>query len=419
VDVCDGLDNDCSGVVDDNPSDGAIWYMDGDSDGLGDDSATLSACNQPSGYVAVGGDCDDSDAGVGIGLTVYTDSDGDGYGTGAGATSCTLDSGFSEAAGDCDDGNAAIYPGASEVCDGVDEDCDGTIDNDPLDGTTHYQDADGDGYGEESGAVTAIVCSPGNGWADNTDDCNDTEPTVYLGASEADDLLDNDCDGYVDEDFLSAGDIIISEVTRQPYVNGTVTNAEAVWFEVYNTSSRTIDMSNWYFGREASAVAEKGVYVDPLTTVILDPGDYAVFCKSDNYETPQAGMGNIPYPLSCDYVWGETTDTWHNTTLNLQRDEDRLFLYLEGDDATGWLMDEVHWYYDAVNGYWPRQSQASMTLDPLLLNSVDNDVDTSWCFTTENAAGTFTKDGNYRWWDNVSSATDEYGTPGAANYDCP
>jgi hypothetical protein len=59
----------------------------------------------------------------------YTDADGDGYGTGTGQQFCTNPgTGWAKISGDCNDGNAAINPGATEVCNGVDDDCDGQVD---------------------------------------------------------------------------------------------------------------------------------------------------------------------------------------------------------------------------------------------------------------------------------------------------
>ena len=99
----------------------------------------------------------DCDGGGGGG----TDADGDGY---------TTDG------GDCDDGNASVHPGAHEAPDGVDNDCDGQVDE----GTTNSDD-DGDGYSEADG------------------DCDDVHDDVYPGAPEIADHVDNDCDGHVDE----------------------------------------------------------------------------------------------------------------------------------------------------------------------------------------------------------------------------
>jgi len=80
---------------------------------------------------------------------------------------------------DCDDDNAEAYPGASESQDGVDNDCDGLVDEGLL------VDFDADGYTEAEG------------------DCNDDDAGVHPGAGDADDGIDNDCDGLIDE--LDAG----------------------------------------------------------------------------------------------------------------------------------------------------------------------------------------------------------------------
>jgi hypothetical protein len=85
-----------------------------------------------------------------------SDSDGDGF------TTC---------AGDCDDLNAAIHPGAPELCDGRDDNCDGITPADEA-------DADGDGF---------RICQ---------NDCNDSNPAIHPGAAELPgNLVDENCDG--------------------------------------------------------------------------------------------------------------------------------------------------------------------------------------------------------------------------------
>jgi uncharacterized membrane protein len=96
---------------------------------------------------------------------------------------------------DCNDNNAAINPGAVEVCDGVDNNCNGQIDE-GLPVNTYYQDADGDGYGNP--LVTIQACMPYDGYLTDSTDCNDYDATVYPGAIEVCDGVDYNCDGQVD-----------------------------------------------------------------------------------------------------------------------------------------------------------------------------------------------------------------------------
>jgi hypothetical protein len=223
--ICDGIDNNCDGFVDDADAIGAVaWYLDGDEDGFGDPEQSLLHCDQPSGYLAEAGDCDDGDPAQHPGAdeycngedddcdelvdegdaldvaTWYQDADGDGYGDlDVTLLACDAPTGFVEDATDCDDEVASTYPGADEYCDGVDSDCDGTVDeNDALDATTWYADGDGDGYGD---AATAMVeCYQPSGYGLDATDCDDADADQHPGADEYCSGEDDDCDGLVDED---------------------------------------------------------------------------------------------------------------------------------------------------------------------------------------------------------------------------
>ncbi len=97
--------------------------------------------------------------------------------------------------GDCDDEAYAVHPGADELCNGIDDDCDGLIDNEPLDGAPFYTDGDGDGFGDPATEVFACAGDLSLGG-----DCDDTEPTIAPGFPAIPcDGLDNDCDAATHE----------------------------------------------------------------------------------------------------------------------------------------------------------------------------------------------------------------------------
>ncbi len=100
---------------------------------------------------------------------------------------------------DCDDTDPAVHPDAAEICDGVDNDCDGSIDNDALDASTWYPDIDQDGYGDDDGGVSQ--CDAPAGYLESAGDCDDLNNTINPDSAEVcDDHVDNDCDGDTDRD---------------------------------------------------------------------------------------------------------------------------------------------------------------------------------------------------------------------------
>jgi hypothetical protein len=225
---CNGADDDCDGLTDDGVTT-STWYLDGDDDGYGLSSASTTDCAQPVGYVAEPGDCDDSARAInpdaaercdGIdndcdghvdgddldlvgGTTWYADDDGDGYGDASSPlVDCSLPSGYSASATDCDDLDPDIHPGAEEICDEVDNDCDGDIDDgdSSVTGTsTWYRDADGDGHGS---STSLRACDQPTGYAPSSGDCADSDASAYPGATEVCDGADNDCDASIDEGVL-------------------------------------------------------------------------------------------------------------------------------------------------------------------------------------------------------------------------
>jgi hypothetical protein len=108
---------------------------------------------------------------------------------------CALGPGLADTSSDCNDNNKNIYPGAAEVCNGVDDNCDGSIDE-GVSKNTYFVDSDGDGYGSAS---TVQACALGPGLTDKPGDCNDTSPDIHPGAIELCNDIDDNCNGAVDE----------------------------------------------------------------------------------------------------------------------------------------------------------------------------------------------------------------------------
>ena len=196
--LCDGIDNNCDGQIDEPGAGGeSVWYADQDGDGEGNALSVVVACDAPVGYVPVGGDCNDTDAtvtnyaaeicdgldndcdgltdeaGASGEATWFEDLDGDTYGSASSVVACNQPAGYSADNSDCDDSNNLIYPGAIELCDGLDNDCDGSVDELGASGeATWYLDADSDGYGSSNSVVS---CSQPTGYVANNSDCNDND----------------------------------------------------------------------------------------------------------------------------------------------------------------------------------------------------------------------------------------------------
>ena len=132
------------------------------------------------------------------GTKYFRDYDGDGFGGGAEyVVSCSRPQGYGLEAGDCNDSDPQVFPGAPEVCDGSDNNCDGQADE-GLALNIYCTDADGDGHGA-SGKATETGCAPRTGFGLCDDDCNDNDATIHPGATEICNNKDDNCDQRIDE----------------------------------------------------------------------------------------------------------------------------------------------------------------------------------------------------------------------------
>jgi hypothetical protein len=216
---CNENDDNCNGSVDENIVD-LEYFADADGDGIGAASLGLF-CLAPPNSSLIGGDCDDQNPDINpeateicngvddncnegidelVGTVYYEDLDSDGYGNAeVTVIACDQPVGFTDIDGDCDDNNSSVNPGATELCNDNDDNCNGASDE-GLELLTYYADTDMDGYGDDSNALTS--CVPLQGYVLNNEDCNDNNNNIYPGNIEFCNETDDNCDGETDEDVV-------------------------------------------------------------------------------------------------------------------------------------------------------------------------------------------------------------------------
>lgn len=198
--ICDELSASCKTACQIN--------ADADGDGFAsvacggadcDDSKATVAPGVPEACNGVDDDCD-GQIDDGVTTTFYVDADGDGFGSAAPGSSvqaCGKPAGHSSVGSDCNDASPVVFPGATESCNGLDDDCDGVVDEQNAAGCTlYFKDADGDGFGS---APAQCRCGPGGGYtASTSNDCDDNNASAHPGAAETCNGFDDNCDGVVD-----------------------------------------------------------------------------------------------------------------------------------------------------------------------------------------------------------------------------
>jgi hypothetical protein len=254
-------------------------------------------------------DCDGStnDAGATGGTSYYVDADGDTYGKGTATLYCSMPSGYSALSTDCvDTGTNAVYifPGAAQIesssacMQDVDNDGYGSISptsgatagsdcNDASSGVTvgdsYALDADADDY---YASPTTACTSPGAGYALTSSytalDCNDASysaRTGTAGGTDADtDGVDDDCNGYIDEDAMGGGSILVNELMMDPQ------GAGVQWIELANTEAFDIHLTGWemkltyYNGTSASTPGQ--IWISPDADIVVPAGGTALLCEA-------------------------------------------------------------------------------------------------------------------------------------------
>ncbi len=151
--ICDSIDNDCDGLIDEG-LEYSTWYHDQDNDSYGNDNTAIEDCKAPDiWHVQIGGDCDDT--------------------------------------------RDIVNPGADEICDQLDNDCDGQV-NEGIN-ETFYADVDDDNFGDNNAPTTTCNGQPHGTVTDNTD-CDDNDASINPGADEIPgNNIDDNCNGETDE----------------------------------------------------------------------------------------------------------------------------------------------------------------------------------------------------------------------------
>jgi hypothetical protein len=192
------------------------YYADIDGDGFGDKNSDTLLCEVIPNYVLDSTDCNDIDSLINPNTVWYNDSDNDLIGNLANTfVGCIPPLGFVLLPGDCDDNNNQINSNANEICDGIDNDCDGFVDE-GLSTQTYFPDSDNDGFGTGNGQ--SYCQDPGTGFSLATGDCDDTNASINPGASDLSaNGIDEDCDGI--DGTLGIDEITNVKLTIHPNPN--------------------------------------------------------------------------------------------------------------------------------------------------------------------------------------------------------
>jgi hypothetical protein len=292
---------------------------------------------------------------------------------------------------------ALINPGRPEICDGFNTDCSATLgsplydavdSNDAAPNNTALGEGDLDGDHFVECLLGGVSDVPGYESLDCDEDDIETNPGEFDDFTFP--LVDNDCDTLVDEEGLTAGDIVVTEVHANP--NGSPTSFE--WFEIHNTSTEEIDLVNWSF-------RDDGVDLWEIpATLIIDVGEYITLCRNPD-QADAAGVGcanRAALPSTTPWPWGS------DYQLDNGSDEIQVFTSCVGEVAPcssgGDLqLDEVAW----DNGWdFAANDGIAKGFTPDITTGLEsaNDSNANWCFQVGPWSG------------------GDYGTPGRENADC-
>ncbi|MEC7983599.1 MAG: putative metal-binding motif-containing protein [Myxococcota bacterium] len=395
LEYCNGSDDNCDGQIDNSPTEATIWFNDIDGDGYGSDFITAMECEMPPGYVANNTDCDDTRISVYPGATEecnqmdddcngqiddnasdafywFADYDHDGFGDpNVSLYQCDQPFDFISDSSDCDDDNDEVNPAADEVCNAIDDDCDGNIDINATDANTYFLDDDEDGFGDAN--MMAISCSAPTGYVEDDTDCDDNDDTVYPDAKEYCDGIDQNCNGNnfyeldLDNNNLLACEESLwmrNSSTNSTSPNGACSQA-ASYLSGYNVTihdeyhgnhtvtSSLLENFGLYVHHGNNMNGALGAYTNAEATAIADwvyNGGRMLLIGFHSTQDACEASNSIPYQfgVSCDstyHSWSGTTSSFisHPITNGLS--------LVGGLGGENWVVQSPAQVLASVNGY--------------------------------------------------------------------
>ena len=284
---------------------GNLFYADTDEDGFGDIDNFTEACFAPSGYIGDSSDCNDSDPLINpaqleicnviddncngfiddgiIYLNYFEDTDMDGFGDPLTAIlACNPITGMVTNGLDCNDDDAAINPDVLELCNYMDDNCNLLIDEGVV-LITFYADVDEDGFGDLLN--DSLSCFIPDGYLLNSMDCNDADDNINPDAVESCNLIDDDCNSFIDDGLLFT--VFFADADGDNFGNALVDSLACSFPDGFVLDDSDCDDSEFLINPDALEICnalDDNCNVEIDETLFFDI--YYIDADGDNYGDP-------------------------------------------------------------------------------------------------------------------------------------